>query len=150
MGCVSRKRFSAVEIKALNKTLIDYQIENTKLNISQDSIDIKKYILDQINSGKTDLDAKDITINQLKNEIASNKYNNKALLEEIRILFPEVKNISISNHSFIKNKDSAVVRPVLIYDSKTNLTDESKQKLKLWLQKRLSKKEMEIYKQENN
>ena len=145
-----RKRFSAVEIKALNKTLTDYQIGNTLLNISQDSIDIKKYILNQIHSGKTNLDAKDITINQLKNEISSNKYNNKALLDEIKILFPEVKNISISNHSFIKNKDSTYVRPVLIYDSNTDLTNESKQKLKLWLQKRLSKKKIEIYKQENN
>ncbi|TRX24069.1 TIGR00341 family protein [Flavobacterium franklandianum] len=145
-----RKKFNAEEIKSLNKTLIYYQIKNTKLNISQDTTDIKKYILDQINSGKTNLDAKDITISQLKNAIASNKYNNKALLEEIKIIFPEIENISLSNHSFNKNKDSASVRPVLIYDSKTNLTDESKRKLKLWLQKRLSKEKIEIYKQENN
>jgi hypothetical protein len=80
----------------------------------------------------------------------SNKYNNKALLDEIKIIFPEIENISISNHSFIKNKDTSYVRPVLIYDSKTNLNDESKRKLKLWLQKRLSKERIEIYKQENN
>lgn len=145
-----RKKFNTEEIKSLNKTLIYYQIKNTKLNISQDTTDIKKYIFDQINSGKSNLDAKDITINQLKNEIAYNKYNNKALLEEIKIIFPEIENISISNHSFNKNKDSSYVRPVLIYDSKNNLTDESKRKLKLWLQKRLSKEKIEIYKQENN
>ena len=96
------------------------------------------------------MDAKDITINQLKNEIASNKYNDKALLDEIKIIFPEIENISISNHTFIKNKDSAYVRPVLIYNSKTNLSNESKRKLKFWLQKRLSKAKIEIYKQENN
>lgn len=145
-----RHNFNPTEIKSLNKTLADSQIENTQLTIKQDTTDIKKYILDQINSGKTDLDAKDITINQLKNEIAANKYNNKALLDEIKIIFPEIKNISISNHSFNKNTDSSYVQPVLIYDSKTNLTDESKRKLKLWLQKRLSKKDIEIYKQENN
>jgi hypothetical protein len=129
---------------------MNYKIEKTKLNISQDTTDIKKYILDQINTGKSNLDAKDITINQLKNEIASNKYNDKALLDEIKIIFPEIENISISNHTFIKNKDSALVRPVLIYNSKTNLSNESKRKLKLWLQKRLSKAKIEIYKQENN
>lgn len=145
-----RQKFNANEIKSLNKSLNNYQIENTELHIKQDTIDIKKYIIDQIQSGKTNLDTKDITINQLKNEIASNTYNNKELLEEIKIIFPQVENISISNHSFIKNKDSAYVRPVLIYDSKTNLTDESKQKLKLWLQKRLSKDKIEIYKQETN
>ncbi|HQE34275.1 MAG TPA: TIGR00341 family protein [Flavobacterium alvei] len=145
-----RQKFNTNEIKSLNKSLNNYQIENTELHIKQDTIDIKKYIIDQIQSGKTNLDTKDITINQLKNEIASNAYNNKELLEEIKIIFPQVENISISNHSFIKNKDSAYVRPVLIYDSKTNLTDESKQKLKLWLQKRLSKDKIEIYKQETN
>ncbi|POY40080.1 TIGR00341 family protein [Flavobacterium alvei] len=145
-----RQKFNTNEIKSLNKSLNNYQIENTELHIKQDTIDIKKYIIDQIQSGKTNLDTKDITINQLKNEIASNTYNNKELLEEIKIIFPQVENISISNHSFIKNKDSAYVRPVLIYDSKTNLTDESKQKLKLWLQKRLSKDKIEIYKQETN
>ncbi|MBX9807282.1 MAG: DUF389 domain-containing protein, partial [Flavobacteriaceae bacterium] len=145
-----RHRFNSEEIKSLNKTLTDYQIENTQLTIKQDTTDIKKYILDQINSGKSNLDAKDITINQLKNEIASNKYNNKALLDEIKIIFPEVENISISNHSFNKNTDSSYVHPVLIYESKTNLSEPSKQKLKLWLQKRLSKEKIEIYKQDIN
>jgi hypothetical protein len=145
-----RKKFNSQEIKSLNKALMNYKIENTKLHISQDTTDIKKYILDQINSGKTNLDAKDITITQLKNEIASNKYNNKALLDEINIIFPEIENISISNHSFNKNTDSSYVRPVLIYNSKTNLSEQSKQKLKLWLQKRLSKERIEIYKQETN
>ena len=143
-----RQKFNTNEIKSLNKSLNNYQIENTELHIKQDTIDIKKYIIDQIQSGKTNLDAKDITINQLKNEIASNKYNNNELLNEIKIIFPEVENISISNHSFNKNSDSSYVRPVLIYESKTHLSEASKQKLKLWLQKRLSKERIEIYKQE--
>ena len=147
---ILRHTFNPEEIKSLNKTLTNYEIENTQLIIKQDTTDIKKYILDQINSGKTNLDAKDITITQLKNEIESNKYNNEALLAEIKIIFPEVENISISNHSFNKKTDSSYVQPILIYDSKTILTNESKQKLKLWLQKRLSKDKIEIYKQEAN
>jgi uncharacterized hydrophobic protein (TIGR00271 family) len=139
-----RKTFNTEEIKAFNKILIDYQIENTQLKITQDTTDIKKYILEQINSGKSNLDAKDIEINQLKNEIASNQYNTKALLDEIKIIFPEIENISISNHSYTKKTN---VYPVLIYQSKTNLTEQSKQKLKLWLQKRLSKEKIEIYEQ---
>jgi hypothetical protein len=145
-----RKKFNAEEINSLNKTLINYQIENTKLYISQDTTDIKKYILDQIHSGKSNLDAKDIKITQLKNEIESNEYNNKALLNEIKIIFPEVENISISNHTFNKNTDSSYVNPVLIYESRTNLSEPSNQKLKLWLQKRLSKEKIEIYRQEAN
>ncbi len=145
-----RHTFNASEIKSLNKTLANYQIENTLLTIKQDTTDIKKYILNQINSGKTNLDAKDITINQLKNEIASNKYNNIALLEEIKIIFPEIENISISNHNFNVTIDSSYVIPVLIYESKTNLSEASKLKLQMWLQKRLAKKQIEIYKQATN
>jgi uncharacterized hydrophobic protein (TIGR00271 family) len=145
-----RKKFNAEEINSLNKTLINYEIENTKLYISQDTTDIKKYILDQIHSGKSNLDAKDIKITQLKNEIESNEYNNRALLNEIKIIFPEVENISISNHTFNKDTDSSYVNPVLIYESKTNLSETSNQKLKLWLQKRLSKEKIEIYRQEAN
>ena len=145
-----RHRFNSEEIKSLNKTLTEYQIENTQLSIKQDTIDIKKYILDQINSGKTNLDSKDITITQLRNEIASNKYNSKALLDEIKIIFPEVENISISNHSFNNNTKGANVYPVLIYQSNIELPETSKEKLKLWLQKRLSKDKIEIYKQETN
>lgn len=145
-----RKKFNPEEIKALNESLNKYQIEDAKLHISQDTTDIKKYVLDQIKSGKTNLDAKDIQITQLKHEIASNTYNNKALLEEIKIIFPEIKNISISNHSFNKKTDSSYVHPVLIYESKTSLPESSKQKLKLWLQERLSKEKIEIYKQESN
>ena len=66
-----RHTFNPNEIKTINKNLADYQIGNTQLTIKQDTTDIKKYILDQINSGKTNLDAKDITISQLKNEIAA-------------------------------------------------------------------------------
>jgi len=145
-----RHNFTPSEIKSFNKTLTDYQIQNTQLTIKQDTTDIKKYILDQINSGKSTLDSKDLTINQLKKEIESNKYNNEALLDEMKIIFPEIESVSISNHNFTVSADSSYVRPVLIYGSKTNLSEDSKLKLKLWLQKRLSKKEIEIYKQENN
>ncbi len=145
-----RHKFNPEEIKSFNKALNAYHIENIQLKITQDTTDIKKYIVDQINSGKSNLDAKDLTISQLKNEIALNQYNNKALLDEIKIIFPEIENISISNHTFNKNTDSSHVYPILIYNSKTYLTEPSKQKMQMWLQKRLSKERIEIYKQEIN
>lgn len=145
-----RHNFKPAEIQSLNKSLADYKIENTILTIQQDTTDIKKYILDQIYSGKTNLDSKDITINQLKKEIESNKYDINALMDEMNIIFPEIENISIANHNYRATTDSSYVRPVLIYRSKTNLSDDSKQKMKLWLQKRLSKKEIEIYEQQKN
>ena len=145
-----RHKFSTEEINNFNSTLKEYQIENTQLQIKQDTTDIKKYILDQIYSGTTNLNAKDIKISQLENEIAANKFDNKALLEEIKIIFPEIENISIANHTFLVKSDSLIVHPIMVYKSKTTLSDSSKQKLQLWLQKRLSKEKIEIYKQDSN
>ena len=130
--------------------MADYQIENAQLNIKQDTIDLKKFIFDQISSGKSNLDAKDITISQLKKEIDANTYNNKALFEEVKIIFPEIESISISNHRLATTNSNSETIAVLIYSSKTELSEQSKLKLKLWMQKRISKDKVAIYKQESN
>ncbi|MDI1303244.1 MAG: TIGR00341 family protein [bacterium] len=142
------KKFSDQEIKSLKHTLNNYKIYNTELNIKQDTTDIKKYILNEINSGKSNLNKKYITIANLENEVKSNHYDNKAILAEVKILFPEINNLSISNHKFYENTDSLKVYPVLVYQSKTNLSNLSKEKLSLWLEKRLAKDKIEIYRLE--
>jgi uncharacterized hydrophobic protein (TIGR00271 family) len=92
------KKFNADEVKSINTDLLKYDIKNTKLHIIQDTVDIKKYILDKINSGRSDVNEKDLKIAQLQKTINDNKYNNVALLGETKIIFPEIENISISNH----------------------------------------------------
>jgi hypothetical protein len=113
----------------------------------QDTTDLKSDILNEINFKKSELSQKDVSILNLKKEIASNTYDNKALLAEIKILFPEVDNISMSNHTFNVNTDSSRTVPVLIYKSYKGLTGESEEKLSLWLQQRLAKDNVEIYRQ---
>jgi uncharacterized hydrophobic protein (TIGR00271 family) len=142
------KKFNADEVKSINTDLLKYDIKNTKLHIIQDTVDIKKYILDKINSGRSDVNEKDLKIAQLQKTINDNKYNNVALLGETKIIFPEIENISISNHVFNSDSKTPIVVPVLIYNSKTELSKESLQKLKLWMQKRLGKDNIEIYRQE--
>lgn len=139
------KRFSDKEIKALNEKLKLYDINNTKLIVIQDTTDLKSDILNEINFNKSILSQKDVTILNLKKEITNNRYDNKALLSEIKILFPEIENISISNHTFNENSDSTKIIPVVIYNSKEQISDSSKEKLTRWLEKRLIKKEIEIY-----
>lgn len=141
------KRFNEEEIKSLNEKLKSYDLNNTKLLIIQDTTDLKSDILNEINYNKSVLSQKDVTILNLKNEIASNKYENKALLAEIKILFPEIENISIANHTFNEDTANTKTIPVLLYKSKTELDEASKQKLTLWLQQRLKKKQIEIYSQ---
>ena len=141
------KRFNESEIKKLNEKLKSYNIDDTKLVIMQDTTDLKSDILNEIKYNKSVLSEKDITILNLKKEISSNKYDNPALLAEIKILFPEIENISISNHTFNENTDSTRTVPILLYKGKKVLDNPSKEKLALWLQQRLKKKQVEIYSQ---
>jgi hypothetical protein len=41
-----------------------------------------------------------------------------ALLAEVKILFPEIENISLSNHTFNDNTDGTRTVPVLIYKTR--------------------------------
>lgn len=142
------KKFTPLEIKELNKKLADYKIPNTQLIIKQDTTDIKKFILNEINFGKTGINKKDLQIANLENQIKLSRYDNKSILSEARILFPEIEDISISNHTFHNNTDSLKVLPVLVYRSEKTLPEASKQKMVLWLEQKLSKKGIEIYRQE--
>jgi uncharacterized hydrophobic protein (TIGR00271 family) len=141
------KKTTNNELKILNQRLKNYGIANTQLKIRQDTIDIKKYISNQINFEKSILNEKDLLIANLGKQIKKNSYDNKAILAEAKIIFPEIENLSISNHIFDENTDNAKVVPVMVYKSKKELSRSSKEKLILWLQQRLSKEKIEIYRQ---
>ncbi|WP_418263287.1 TIGR00341 family protein [Flavobacterium faecale] len=144
------KKFTEKEIKSLNQKLKSYEINNTKLVVMQDTTDLKSDILNEIKYNKSVLSEKDVTILNLKKQIADNHYNNKALLAEIKILFPVIDNITIANHNFNEGTDSLKTVPILVYISKKRLEGESEKQLASWLQQRLSKKEIQIYSQINN
>ena len=140
-------QFSAEEIQSLNQKLIDYNITDTKLEIRQDISDLKKIIQNEINFGQSGVTEKDLKIAALDQKTKSTPYDTKSLLAEVRILFPEIKNLSIANHTFNKNSDSIQTVAVLIYQSKRELSKASKEKMSLWLQQKLSKDKIEIYQQ---
>jgi uncharacterized hydrophobic protein (TIGR00271 family) len=142
------KKFTTNETTQLNKRLTDYKIKNTRLIIKQDTTDIKKFILNEINFGKTGINKKDLQIANLENQIKLNQYDNKSILLETRILFPEIEDVSISNHTINNNTDSIKIIPILVYRSKENLSETSKQKMTLWLEQKLGKKNIKIFKQE--
>ncbi|EIA08333.1 TIGR00341 family protein [Flavobacterium frigoris] len=149
LGVLS-KRFSDEEINVLNQKLKTYDINDTKLVVLQDTTDLKSDILNEINSNQSVLSKKDVTILKLKNQISQNRYDNKALLAEVKILFPEIENISLSNHTFDENTDSTRTVPVLIYKSKEGIEKPSEEKLVLWLKQRLVKNEIEIFRAPRN
>src|SRR5690606_265152 len=95
------KRFSDSELKDLNDRLGNYNLDNTKLLIRQDSVDLKKDILAEINKQSQHVSEKDITIQNLRNELAAYTFTDKALIEEITTLFPQVSPFSIGKQNEI-------------------------------------------------
>ena len=71
--------------------------------------------------------------------------DNMQLLKEAQVLFPNINAMNVSELSFAQG-DSLVEKPVLIYQSSENLTDEDQIKLKKWIEKRLNKSKVEVYK----
>ena len=67
-------------------------------------------------------------------------------LKEAQVLFPNINAINVSELSFAQGTDSLVEKPVLIYQSSENLTDEESNKTENWIEKRLNKSNVEVYK----
>lgn len=138
------------ELNALNKDLKTYGIENAKLTIRKNSFDnineFKNDILNEVSKTGIKLDEKDHRIEELSYEIAKNKFDNKQIFEEVNIIFPAIKTISIANHNTTSNEQTLPVT-IFIYQSSPKLDEVEKTKLESWLQKRLSTNKLEIINQ---
>lgn len=144
------KKIDRKETQELSALLKKYKIENTQLLIKQDTTDIKKYILENNATEKARENEKDLMILHLENKLKSYNFNNKALREEISILFPEIKNISVANHVFNENTDSTMTKAIAIYKSSKNLNSNDEERLKQWLKKRIAKNDVELYRDKEN
>ncbi|WKK60018.1 DUF389 domain-containing protein [Sphingobacterium sp. BN32] len=131
------KRFSDSELKDLNNRLDNYDLQNTKLLIRQDSVDLKKDILAEINKQSQHVSEKDITIQNLRNELAAYTFTDKALIEEITTLFPQLSPFSIGKQNVYVNKDSSYLQTVLMIDGKDKLNEADLNRLESWLKVKL-------------
>jgi uncharacterized hydrophobic protein (TIGR00271 family) len=139
------KKFSVDDIKELNKKLVVFGINDAELIIKQDTTDIKNAILSEIRLKTSNINQKDVRIAQLEQSIKDSSYDNSTLLGELVILFPEIKSVSMANHTFYQNTDSMKIVPIMVYKSTKELSTETKQKMSLWLAKRLNKPKVEIF-----
>ena len=142
------KKFTTQELDILNQKLLQYDITNTKLNIRQETKDIKGEILDELGKQDKILSEKDILINNLHNELNKYKFDNTETIKEITILFPELKNVSIGRHITNANTDSSKIITVFLYqtDRKTKYIDT--EKLKKWLSQKLKTTDIETVQQQ--
>ena len=131
------QRMDSIEIQALNKKLSDnYEIKDTKLLIKNNSSNLKSEILAEINQQNKDFSEKDIIIQNLTSELNKYKFDDRQLIKELRIIFPEIENISIGKLNSYE-KDSRKQENTVIYQikEKEKLDEE---KLKKWLQTKLN------------
>lgn len=142
------KKFNPKELKQLNQKLIQYDILNTKLEIKQDTKDLKGEILNELTIQNKVLTEKDILINNLQKELNDYKIDDIDLLNEINILFPELKNISMGQHVIYQNTDSSKVTTVLLYQLDKKESNIDSEKIKLWLLQKLKVKEILLVKKE--
>src|SRR5690606_19283386 len=142
------KRFSPDEITGLKKKLAENKyLKGSKLIIRQDTTDrfniLKGDILRQIKSSENEVNEKDLRIVQLEKQIARNTFDNKKFLKETKALFPSIVSFSISHHDLATAKDSVLPITAVLYEAPEDLTDENKERLKQWLNERLSVKNVE-------
>jgi uncharacterized hydrophobic protein (TIGR00271 family) len=139
------KKFSKAEVAALNQKLKFYKLENSRLQIRQDTTDLKKDILNEIGTGRATIDKKDALIANLKKEIANSKIDNRKILPELKIFFPEIQDISLAKHVFYEGTDSLKTIPVMVYHTDKRLSADSKAKLSAWLRQKLQSERILLY-----
>lgn len=139
-----RKTYSEKEINQFNKKLDESGLKNTVVIIKPNSYQnldvIKNDILNEVNKNSE----KDKRILELEKQNIKFQ-DNKQLLEELKIIFPSVNSISVSEQNFAQG-DSLVNKNTLIYNSDKVLSKDDETRMKNWIEKRLNKNNFEIYK----
>jgi uncharacterized hydrophobic protein (TIGR00271 family) len=139
------KKFNESETKMLNQKLLEYDINNTVIEIKQDTKDLKGEILNEIGTQNKVLNEKNILINNLQKELNEFKITNTETIKEIAILFPELKNVSFGKHQINTNTDSLKTITVLLYQS-DNKTKIDTERIEKWLSQKLQTKDVELVK----
>ena len=78
--------------------------------------------------------------------IQSNIFPNQEIFEEIQVLFPQIKSISIANHYYNQQTENQTILPIVVYESESELSKSDASKMKEWLMKRLNLKNIGIVK----
>ncbi|SFN41685.1 uncharacterized hydrophobic domain-containing protein [Chryseobacterium oleae] len=138
------KKFTPAEVEAYNKMLISSGLSNTKLNIRQNTSDLKSEILSEINKADRHISEKDIAISQLRQQLDMYKISDSTLMKELQILYPDMKRISYGKIEQYPHTDSMKLQFVIIYSGE-NINEPQ---LKSWLRQRLHEENIEVVQNE--
>lgn len=131
------KKLSKDEVAMYNRLLDEKGIHNTVLSFRQDEEDIKAEILNEINKQNTAVSEKDVTINNLRQELEKYTVNEPGVVKELNVLFPELKDVSLGKIERYAGTDSAKVEWLVLYHLEKGKRKTDKTKIKNWLNERL-------------
>lgn len=134
------KKLTPTEMKLYNKMLTGKGLANTVINFRQDDADLKTEILKELNKQDNSLTEKDLTINNLRQELSKYKVEEPGLINEINILFPELNKVSLGKIEKHTGTDSVKINWVVLYQSNKETDVKDKLKIKQWLYERLNTK----------
>lgn len=136
------KRFNETEQEDLKNKMLLYNLNETELVIKQDSFDLKADILAEISKTNEHINQKDITIQSLRNELETFKLQDGQIMTELNLLFPSLKPFSLGKQKVFVNQDSTRYDYFLIH--KNNLSSDERNKLREWLEFKLSSPHLQI------
>lgn len=140
------KKFSADDVTALNKKLIEYGISNTELVLRQDDATLDNEKTNELKTQSEALYAKDLQIKKLQQQLATSLPADSMLLSEIAILFPELKEFSLGmQRKYRPNQAAQSNIPVLLYKTAGN---PDTVKLRKWLQQKLTRNHIQLIHQQ--
>ena len=131
------KKLRKEEMEMYNRLLEERGVHNTILNFRQDDADLKSEILSELNKQDASLSEKDVTINNLRQELNKYKVNEPGLVRELNVLFPELKDVSLGKIEKFSGTDSAKVEWLVLYHLEQGTKEIDKSKMKKWLNERL-------------
>ncbi len=131
------RKLSKEEMEMYNKLLDERGIHNTILNFRQDDADLKSEILSELNKQDVSLSEKDVTINNLRQELDKYKVNEPGIVRELNLLFPEIKDVSLGKIEKFAGTDSAKIEWLVLYHKEKKTKEIDELKMKKWLNERL-------------
>lgn len=131
------KKLNKDEIAMYNRILDEKGIHNTVLTFRQGEEDIKAEILNEINKQNTAVSEKDVTINNLRQELEKYTVNEPGVVKELNVLFPELKDVSLGKIERYAGTDSTKVEWLVLYHLEKEAKETDRTKIKNWLNERL-------------
>lgn len=139
------RKFTYEEIKAENLKLKNYNIENTKLIIRQDSAFIANETAKTSASNEV-ADQSAAIIKELNNKVKKYTFQTSNIFPEAQSIFPNITSLSVAKQEVFNQSDSSKIVPAAFYQAENPLNRTQINTLRNWLKVKLKVDTLEIYK----